>query len=47
MTFMSRDIENAFPRFFIMFGDYASILEPEQLKTNIIKLLNTITKTLS
>jgi len=47
MTFMSRDIENAFPRFFVMFGDYATILEPEQLKTNIIKLLKTITKTLS
>jgi predicted DNA-binding transcriptional regulator YafY len=47
MTFMSRDIENAFPRFFIMFGDYGTILEPEQLKTNTIKLLETIRKTVS
>lgn len=39
MTFMCRDIENAFPRWFLMFGDYATILEPEILKTNTLKLL--------
>jgi predicted DNA-binding transcriptional regulator YafY len=39
MTFMSRDIDNAFPRWFLMFGDYAEILEPEILKTNVLKLL--------
>ncbi|MEN2486684.1 YafY family protein [Flavobacterium sp. B11] len=39
MTFMSRDINNAFPRWFLMFGDYAEILEPEILKTNVLELL--------
>lgn len=39
MTFMSRDIESAFPRWFLMFGDYAEILEPERLKTRALELL--------
>lgn len=39
MTFMCRDIENAFPRWFLMFGDYATILEPELLKTKTLELL--------
>ncbi|MEN2401333.1 YafY family protein [Flavobacterium sp. MC2016-06] len=39
MTFMSRDIVNGFPRWFLMFGDYAKILEPEMLKENVLKLL--------
>jgi predicted DNA-binding transcriptional regulator YafY len=40
MTFMSRDIEEAFPRWFLMFGDYATILEPESLKTRTLALLD-------
>jgi len=39
MTFMTRDIENGFARWYMMFGDYASILEPESLKTRILELL--------
>ncbi|WP_264535466.1 helix-turn-helix transcriptional regulator [Flavobacterium sp. N1736] len=39
MTFMCRDLENGFPRWFLMFGDYATILEPEILKTKTLELL--------
>ncbi|NHF59908.1 YafY family transcriptional regulator [Flavobacteriaceae bacterium TP-CH-4] len=42
MTFMSSDIENEFPRWYIMFGDYAKILEPQRLKKRVLDL---ITKT--
>lgn len=40
MTFMSRDIQEAFPRWFLMFGDYATILEPESLKARTLALLD-------
>jgi predicted DNA-binding transcriptional regulator YafY len=39
MTFMTRDIENGFARWYMMYGDYATILEPERLKTRILELL--------
>lgn len=39
MTFMCRDIESGFPRWFLMFGDYAQIIEPEILKTHTLELL--------
>ncbi|MDQ1167875.1 putative DNA-binding transcriptional regulator YafY [Flavobacterium sp. SORGH_AS 622] len=39
MHFMCRDIENGFPRWFLMFGDYAEILEPQILKTKVLELL--------
>ena len=39
MTFMCRDIDSGFPRWFLMFGDYATILEPESLKTRALELL--------
>lgn len=39
MTFMCRDIESGFPRWFLMFGDYATILEPERLKVRALELL--------
>jgi predicted DNA-binding transcriptional regulator YafY len=39
MTFMCRDIESGFPRWFLMFGDYATILEPERLKKRTLELL--------
>ncbi|TDO84073.1 putative DNA-binding transcriptional regulator YafY [Flavobacterium chryseum] len=39
MTFMCRDIQNGFPRWFLMFGDYATILEPESLKIRTLELL--------
>ncbi|MCV9927711.1 YafY family transcriptional regulator [Flavobacterium sp. LS1R49] len=39
MTFMSRDIEQGFSRWYLMFGDYAKILEPERLKHRVLELL--------
>ncbi|WP_026714792.1 helix-turn-helix transcriptional regulator [Flavobacterium daejeonense] len=39
MTFMSRDTMEGFSRWYMMFGDYASILEPASLKTRILELL--------
>lgn len=39
MTFMSRDIEEGFSRWFLMFGDYATILEPERLKERVLELV--------
>lgn len=39
MTFMSSSVDNGFPRWFLMFGDYATILEPESLKTRTLELL--------
>jgi predicted DNA-binding transcriptional regulator YafY len=39
LTFMSRNIEEGFSRWYLMFGDYATILEPERLKTRILELL--------
>lgn len=46
MTFMSRDLENGFARWFMMFGDYASIIEPAALKTRIAELLEKQTEKL-
>ena len=40
MTFMSRDIEEGFPRWYMMFGDYGTILEPERLKERVLELLS-------
>ena len=39
MTFMADDIDNHFARWYLMFGDYAKILEPEALKTRVGELL--------
>ncbi|MGB5821778.1 MAG: YafY family protein [Saonia sp.] len=39
MTFMTSSIEQGFPRWYLMFGDYAKILEPEKLKIRVRKLL--------
>ena len=39
MTFMSNDSLEGFSRWYIMFGDYATILEPESLKTRVLELL--------
>jgi predicted DNA-binding transcriptional regulator YafY len=41
MTFLSRDIDNGFARWFLMFGDYATILEPEYLKDKVLELMET------
>lgn len=39
MTFMSCATLEGFARWYLMFGDYATILEPEGLKTRILELL--------
>ena len=39
MTFMAVDMENGFARWYLMFGDYAKIIEPESLKQRISALL--------
>jgi len=45
MTFMVSDLEQAFPRWFLMFGDYAEIIEPESLKQRVKTILkNTMAK---
>jgi predicted DNA-binding transcriptional regulator YafY len=39
MTFMARDLEQGFARWYLMFGDYARILEPERLKERVREIL--------
>lgn len=39
MTFMCSDVEDGFSRWYLMFGDYAQILEPESLKERVRHLL--------
>jgi predicted DNA-binding transcriptional regulator YafY len=39
MSFLSPDIEDGFSRWYLMFGDYATILEPESLKIRILELM--------
>ena len=41
LTFMVDDLHNHFARWYLMFGDYARILEPEHLRTRVSQLLNT------
>ena len=47
MTFMVSDLENGFPRWYLMFGDYATILEPERLKERVRELLKKTERMLS
>ena len=39
MTFLVADLENSFPRWYLTFGDYATILEPQRLKERVRELL--------
>lgn len=39
MIFMITDLKDGFPRWYMMFGDYAKILEPESLKERVKELL--------
>jgi predicted DNA-binding transcriptional regulator YafY len=42
MTFLTRNIEQGFSRWYMMFGDYASIIEPESLKIRVLQLTETL-----
>ena len=42
MTFLTHSVEHGFARWYLMFADYAQILEPESLK---IRLLEIVEKT--
>jgi predicted DNA-binding transcriptional regulator YafY len=39
MVFESQNITEWFPRWYLMYADYATILEPEELKGNVLKLM--------
>ena len=39
MTFLTHHMEEGFPRWILMFADYAEVLEPESLKDRMIELL--------
>ncbi len=39
MTFMTSDLEHSFPRWYLMFGEYAKILKPESLKDRVREIL--------
>lgn len=47
MLFNSQDIQEGFPRWFLMFGDCAEILEPEELKIRVNEILSEIKKRLN
>lgn len=42
MTFMCGNVDEYFPRWYLMFGDHASIIEPETLKTRVLELIEKI-----
>ena len=46
MTFQTSENDNGFARWFLMFGDYARILEPESLKEKVKMLLKKMSENL-
>jgi hypothetical protein len=46
MIFDTEWIDEGFPRWLITFADYATILEPESLKTKLRNLVENISKSL-
>lgn len=44
MTFMSADLENNFARWYLMFADYAEIIEPDSLKLRVRTLLKNMSE---
>ncbi|USD25434.1 YafY family transcriptional regulator [Flagellimonas marinaquae] len=47
MTFMTSDMANGFARWYLMFGDYAKIIEPQELKDRVLEILEKSNKRLS
>ena len=47
MTFMTTDWKNGFSRWYLMFGDYAKIIEPEVLRERVAEILEKSQKRLS
>jgi predicted DNA-binding transcriptional regulator YafY len=39
MTFLVANLDNGIARWFLMFADYATILEPEEMKTKVLELM--------
>lgn len=46
MTFMTSEIENGFPRWFMMIGDCAKVIEPEKLKERMRELVQKVSRNL-
>lgn len=46
MTFMTSSPDDGFPRWFLMFGDYAKIVEPDTLKARVQEIMKTIAEKL-
>lgn len=40
MTFMCSEMNDGFPRWFLMFADHADILEPQELRERVLELLD-------
>lgn len=40
MTFASRDLENGFARWILMFADYVEVMEPDSLRERMLELIN-------
>jgi predicted DNA-binding transcriptional regulator YafY len=47
MTFMTADVQEGLPRWYLMFGDCAEIIEPESLKKRVTELLEKTKKNLT
>jgi predicted DNA-binding transcriptional regulator YafY len=47
MTFLTQNLEHSFARWYIMFGDYAQVLEPESLREYLLKILENTMQRLS
>lgn len=47
MTFLSQNLEHSFARWYLMFGDYAKVIEPEVLKEHLLKIVEDTKQRLS
>jgi predicted DNA-binding transcriptional regulator YafY len=39
MTFLTHSVEHGFARWYLMFGDYAQILEPQSLRDSLLQIV--------